>query len=214
MTHALLKCGMLAGPFYIVVGAGQALMREGFDIRRHALSLLSNGDLGWIQIANFAVSGLLVIAAAIGMRQALVPGRGRVWGPLLIGTYGASLIAAGIFVADPAMGFPPGTPEGPPATISTSGILHFVAGGVGFFALIAGCFVLARRFSANGEQGWAWFSIATGALFFAAFAGIASGGGAPVFNIAFSLAILLVWCWLSAVSARLISEGVRRSPLE
>jgi hypothetical protein len=40
----------------------QMLVRDGFDIRRHALSLLTNGDLGWIQILNFVLTGLLVIA--------------------------------------------------------------------------------------------------------------------------------------------------------
>ena len=53
LTMRLLKCGVLAGPIYVVVGLLQVLLREGFDIRRHALSLMSNGDLGWIQIASF-----------------------------------------------------------------------------------------------------------------------------------------------------------------
>ena len=41
----------------------------------HPLSLLSLGDLGWIQIANFVVTGLLVTACAIGMRRVLHPAR-------------------------------------------------------------------------------------------------------------------------------------------
>ena len=48
-TRALLCCGVLAGPIYIVVGLVQALTREGFDLTRHDLSLLANGRLGWIQ---------------------------------------------------------------------------------------------------------------------------------------------------------------------
>lgn len=39
------------------------LTGEGFDMRRHALSLLSNGDLGWIQVA-ISRSGVPVIAGA------------------------------------------------------------------------------------------------------------------------------------------------------
>ena len=35
-------------------------------------SVLGNGDLGWVQIANFLVTGLLVIGAAVGMRRALL----------------------------------------------------------------------------------------------------------------------------------------------
>ena len=48
LTRALLICGLIAGPFYIVVGLIQALTRPGFDLMRHDLSLLANGDLGWI----------------------------------------------------------------------------------------------------------------------------------------------------------------------
>jgi len=45
-TRALLICGLIAGPFYIVVGLIQAFTRPGFDITRHDPSLLANGDLG------------------------------------------------------------------------------------------------------------------------------------------------------------------------
>ena len=112
----LLAAGVIAGPLYILVGVVQILIRPGFDIRRHELSLMSNGDLGWIQIANFVVTGLLVIACAIGMRLVLRGSRGGTWGPLLVAVYGAGLIAAGAFVADPMNGFPPGAPAGSPAT--------------------------------------------------------------------------------------------------
>ena len=58
----------------------QAFTREGFDLRRHPLSLLSLGELGWIQIGNFVVAGLLVVAFAVGLRRVLHPGRGGTWG--------------------------------------------------------------------------------------------------------------------------------------
>lgn len=53
------------------------------------MSLLSNGALGWIQIANFVVSGLAVLAFAVGLGHGLRPGRGATWAPRLIGAYGA-----------------------------------------------------------------------------------------------------------------------------
>src|SRR5688572_6272547 len=127
ITKSLLTAGIIAGPLYIVLGLAQAFTRPGFDITRHALSLLSNSDLGWIQITNFILSGLLVIAGAFGIRRT-IDGKGKTWGTLLIGIYGLSLIAAGIFKADPAMGFPIGTPEGS-TTMSTDGMLHFMTGG-------------------------------------------------------------------------------------
>jgi hypothetical protein len=210
-TKALLVCSLVAGPLYVIVGLIQVVIRPGFDITRHDLSLMSNGDLGWIQIANFLVTGLLIISGSIGMRRVLTHGRSRMWGPLLIGIYGLGVIGAGIFSADPAMGFPPGPPVDAHA-ISWHGLLHFVTGGIGFLALIAACIVFARRFAALRRTGWTVYSTATGVVFFAAFAGIASGPGQPWIVVSFWIAVILAWAWISAISIRLImerSEGTR-----
>jgi hypothetical protein len=200
ITRSLLGYGIIAGPLFVVVALAQALTREGFDLSRHAWSLLSNGDLGWIQITNFIVTGLMTVAAAIGLHRALPPGRVRTWAPLLISVYGVSLIGAGAFRADPAQGFPVGTPEVTP--ISWHGMLHFTVGGVGFLCLIVACFVLASRFSRDGERRLAWFSRITGAAFLAGFIGIASGSHGPT-TLAFVAAVMIVWTWLATVSAHL-----------
>ena len=83
-TRALLACGVVSGPLFTVVAVVQVLTREGFDIRRHAISMLSLGDLGPIQIANFVGTGVLAIACAIGMRRMLRRGRGGTWGPWFV----------------------------------------------------------------------------------------------------------------------------------
>ncbi len=208
LTRALLACGVVAGPLYILVGVIEMLIRPGFDLRRHSLSLLSNGEGGWIHVAMLVTTGLLTIAGALGVRRVLRGERGGTWGPALIGLYGLGLIGAGAFVADPALGFPPGTPPDANA-ISWHGLMHFVAGGIGFLGLIAACFVFARHLAAHKQRGWAAYSIATGVLFFAAFFGIATGsqqGGATltVVNLAFSLAVVLGWAWVSTMAARLM----------
>jgi hypothetical protein len=206
LTRRLLACGVAAGPVYMVVGLAQALTREGFDMTRHALSLLSNGSLGWIQISNFLVSGALVIACAVGVWKALHPGRAGTWGPLLLAGYGLGLIGAGVFVADPALGFPPGTPARPPHGGTLHGMMHFVCGGLGFYSLIAACFVFARRFASLKQPGWTWYSVITGLFFFAAFSGIASGSHQAWIIITFWFGVLALWVWLSAVAARLMRE--------
>ena len=174
-TRTLLACGVAAGPIYVVVGLLEAFTRPGFDLSRHSLSLLANGDFGWVHMAMLVGTGLLTIAGATGLRAALRGGRGETWGPILVGIYGAGLVVAGFLTADPAQGFPIGTPAGPPIAYSWHGIGHLVAGGIGFLCLIAGCFVLARRFSTERERGWAVYSVLTGIIFFVGFAGIASG---------------------------------------
>jgi hypothetical protein len=75
-------------------------------------------------------------------------------------------------------------------------MLHFMLGGAGFLCLIAACFVLASRFFRAGRRGLAWFSAATGVVFLAGFAGIASGSAGPT-TLAFVAAILVVWAWFT-----------------
>jgi hypothetical protein len=55
-TKTLLLGGAVAGPLFIMVGLGQALLRDGFDLGHNTLSLLSNGNFGWVQVLNFSLS--------------------------------------------------------------------------------------------------------------------------------------------------------------
>ena len=122
ITKSLLGFGVIAGPVYLLAVAGQMAFRDGFDPTRHAASQLANADLGWIQTATFMITGAMTIAAAIGFRRALGPGRLPAWGSGLLGT-GAALVVAGVFRADPSDGFPPGTPPGV-AEVSEIGRAH------------------------------------------------------------------------------------------
>ena len=201
IDRILLTAGALAGPVYIGLGLGQALLRPGFDIARHDLSLLSNGDLGWIQIGNFLLTGLLVIAGAAGLRRTLRAGRGRTWGPLLLAGYGLGLIGAGLFSADPAFGFPPGTPSDA-NSISWHGLLHILTAALGFAALIGSCGVFSRRFAAGRQTGWRAYSVVTGLVFLAGFVGVASGSGNSWTVLGFWIAVVLAWSWITAISLR------------
>lgn len=201
-TRTLLTCGAVAGPLYIVVVVLQVLTRDGFDVGRHPASMLSNGEHGWIQVANFAVSGLLFVAGAAGLRRARGPaGWDGTWGPRLVGVFGAGMVAAACFSADPADGFPPGTPLGPPTGMSTPGMMHFLVSEVAFLALLVACFGYGRRFGAAGRRGWAALSTVTGVLFLAAWVAMFALQGSRVANVAFALAIALVLAWASLLAA-------------
>ena len=206
VTRSLLGYGVIAGPFYLVVGLAQALTRDGFDLARHDLSLLANGPWGWVQITNLVLTGLMTVAAAVGVRRALRGGRGGTWGPGLIGLYGAGLVAGGAFVADPMGGFPPGAAAGP--AVSWHGMLHMVSGAVGFLALVAACFVLAGRL---GGGRWAWYSRATGIVFLAGFAGVASGSTSSVAVLGLWIGVIAGWTWLAALSVRLYRRAAPAS---
>jgi len=116
------------------------------------------------------------------------------------------MIAAGIFVADPADGFPPGTPPGRPATLSVHGTLHFVGAGLSFLALIAVCFVFARRFADLGQRGWRVYSATTGAVFLAAWLALLVAPDNDAINVAFAVAVLHGVAWLSLIAARLRND--------
>jgi hypothetical protein len=198
VTRSLLGYGVLAGPLYVAVALIQAAIRPGFDLLHDDVSLLANGNLGWIQVANFVVTGLFVLAFATGMARS-VGG----WAPRLVAGYGIGLIAAGVFVADPMNGFPAGTPAGRPETLSVHGILHIVAAALGFACLIAACVVMARRFAAERRSGWTVFSVVTAVAFFAAFAGVASGSDSAAVVLGFWAALILAWGWMAAVAIHL-----------
>jgi Protein of unknown function (DUF998) len=205
VTRSLLGYGIIAGPLYVVVSLTQAFTREGFDLTRHAWSLLANGSLGWIQITNFVLVGAMTIAFAVGLQRALPTQR---WAPRLVGVYGASLIAAGVFRADPALGFPVGTPVDA-RDVSWHGLAHLAFGAIGFLCLIVACLMLARGFAAGGERGWARFTRITGIVFLAAFVGIASGAGSVPTTLGFVAAVMLMCGWMSALAVHLY----RRVPL-
>jgi Protein of unknown function (DUF998) len=200
-TRALLACGVVAGPLFVAVALLQALTRDGFDLGRHPLSLLSLGELGWIQITNFVVAGLLVVAFAVGLRRVLHPGRGSRWGPLLVGLYGVGLIAGGVFVADAGAGFPPGAPAGAPEQLSWHGILHDAGHLLALLSLLVACFVLARRFAALGQRGWAGYCVATGV----ALLGLMAWPDRDTVLVQLAVAIVLGWAWLSVLAARLLT---------
>jgi hypothetical protein len=209
-TKLLLACGAIAGPLFAVVALLQAFTRAGFDLTRQQLSLLSNGDLGWIQIANFAITGLLFASGAVGMSRVQGPGPARRWGPRLIGIFGLSLIAASAFRADAAFGFPPGTPAGPPAAISWHGGLHLLVAGIGFLALVVAAFAFGRRFAQRGRGLWAVWSFGTGALFLIAIGANGAMAGQAAANVGFTAMALLAFLWASAVATSLLTEQASR----
>ena len=199
-NRLLLGCGVLAGPLYLVVGIAQGLLRDGFAFSRHPLSVLANGPGGWVQTANFVITGLLVLAAAIGFRRALAP-KSRALS-VFLGAYGASMLAAAVFRADPMDGFPVGTPLGPPTSMSTFGLLHFAVGGLGFVCLAVSCFLAARALSHSNSRTLARLSVLCDVIVLLGFFGtMAIPNASPVLGI--WIAVVVVWAWLSVLSRHL-----------
>lgn len=199
-TRTLLRAGVIVGPLYLIVGIAQGLVREGFSFQRHALSLLANGPGGWVQALNFIVGGLLVVAAAVGIHRVLrAQSRATAW---FLGAFGVSMLLAAIFRADPMDGFPPGTPLGMPTTISTMGLLHFVAGTLGFISLGVSAILSSRALAKRNDHGLARFALVAGIVVIVGFFGPmfapGVGGVAGIW-----LSVVAGWTWLAVLCKRL-----------
>ena len=133
--------------------AVQAFTRDGFRPTFHPMSLLSLGDFGWVQIATFILTGVLVIGGGIGLGRTLETGRLTRWGTTLIVLMGSGLVVAGVFVTDAGAGFPAGAPAGAPE-MSWHGAVHEVGFILTQVAFVAGGIILAVRFGRNRQ--WAW----------------------------------------------------------
>lgn len=198
VTQFLLRCGVIAGPFYLAVGVMQGLLRDGYDFARHPLSVLANGPGGWVQTVNFVLTGLMVLAAAVGFQRALGPkSRAVTW---FLGAFGAAMIVAAVFRADPVDGFPPGTPKGFPTSISTTGLVHFIAGSLGFTCLGISCFCAAWTMSRRNLPSLALASLLSG---LAVVLGFFGGMALPIGVLGIWFAVVVGWAWLAFLSLRL-----------
>lgn len=200
-TRVLVTVGVVAGPLFVVVGLVQVLTREGFDLTRHPLSLLSLGDLGWIQIANFIVAGVLMLAFALGARRSLGDGPGRVWAPVLFALYGVGLVLGGAFTADPALGFPMGTPDGYPTEWTFHGTVHAFAAPLAFLALVAVTWVVARRLAWEGHRAAATWSrvIGVASLLLCLPFG-------PAMSVRLFVGVALGFAWITAYGISLLRD--------
>jgi hypothetical protein len=108
--RGLLRCGAAAGPLFVSVFLIEGARRPDYKPLRHPVSSLSLGPRGWIQVANFATTGMLYIAGATGLARS--PGRtacSRI-AVAALGSAGLGLLGSAMFHTDPVSGYPPEHP--------------------------------------------------------------------------------------------------------
>jgi len=206
-TTTALLAGGVAGPLvFIIVFLIEGATRPGYSAARNMVSDLAMSDEGWQQIANFLVCGTLVLGLAVGLSRRWRTGAASTWGPRLIGAFGLGLIVAGVFVTDPARGYPPGASlTGEPQTLH--GIVHGINAIPTFGALVAAAFVVARRF--RQDEAWGRYSRVVGWAVLALFIlgtpiGVLEEHGItpPVAGIVQRVEIIIGWTWLSLLAWR------------
>jgi hypothetical protein len=160
-VHPLVRAGavagIVAGPLFLVASGLQMPLYDEFDLTKHPFSVLSIGEHGWLQQVNFIVTGCLFILSAPAFVHGLGGRAGR-WGGALATLLGAGKIVAGVFVVDPAYGFPAGTPDGPAEQISASSSAHGLGFAVSMVAWVVLLFMAGRRLNARGHHRLAWIA--------------------------------------------------------
>ena len=195
-TRLLLFSGIAAGVIFCTVATVEMLRRPGFDLSRHAISMLSLGEGGWIMKTAFIASGILTLICAAGIYARLGPAWSGVTAALLTGCYGLGLIIAGVFDAPASFGFPPGVPADQQPVMTPGAIVHSAAFMLAFSGLILACLVFAYQFLAAGQTLMFVASLAAG-IAMPVLVGLGmSMTMAP--GIAFYCAALTGWFWLMA----------------
>ncbi len=213
-TKALLLCGAIACPLFVFVFLIEGATRSGYNPLCHPISSLSIGSLGWIQVANFIITGLLLLAFTIGLRRKLRPTISGVKGTWLIGLVAIGLIGAGVFTTDPVYGYPEDKPL-VLAQYTIHGHLHDLFSIVVFVCLPSACFVFSRRFIARGEQGWAHYSVISGIAMIVAFIVTSIGfkqvsGFVDFAGVFQRLTITIGWIWITLLALHFLqNEGGR-----
>lgn len=159
VRNLLLACGF--GPtLFVVVLLIESLTRSHYDPLHHFGSELANGDRGWVMITGFVVAGVATLAFAAGLHQTWKPGNASVIAPALVTLFGAGLVVAGIFVADPKPGYPLGSTGTAEPTLA--GLIHDGNLIPTWIAMTAAMAAVAWRFTTiRRERAWAWYTIAT-----------------------------------------------------
>lgn len=68
-TRRLLAGGVMGAALFVLVFTILAATRAQYDPVPHFISILSLGDGGWAQIANFVVGGVLIAGLGMALRR-------------------------------------------------------------------------------------------------------------------------------------------------
>lgn len=137
MRRKLLLAGAIAPVVSLLIFHLDMITRPGYDVLHQGPSLMMTGERGWLQIANFVLTGAVMLACGLANRRRLMA------------VYGFAMICTGVFVTDPQRGYPPGTPldllPGVNAPSTWHGTLHWISVFVMYGAAVAACLVSRSR---------------------------------------------------------------------
>jgi len=161
---------------------------------------LALGPYGWLQVANFVLFGVCLIALAFGLHRGVrAGGRGSWVGPALLVVAGVALVLSG-FKTDPNISEPPQTWHGE---------IHVLAFLLLIFSLLPSFFVLWRRLRRDPLwRGYGRYTLVSGVLYTILFLISFMGPFIPEL-VAFYLflGVILAWIEVMALHLRSIATG-------
>jgi hypothetical membrane protein len=192
--------GITGPPLFILLTIVEDILQDRFLVTTgndplvvSPMSVNALGPIGWLQILNFILFGLSIIALALGLHRGVQAGRWSKIGIGLLIAVGVTMVLSGIFTEDSVT---PGNP------MTFHGLVHDLS----FFAFLLGqtamYFFLWRRFRKDERwRGYDWYSLVMGVVtlpLFVLFTGLLDS------HDGFYLWFLLVpLAWLEVVAIRL-----------
>jgi hypothetical membrane protein len=198
----------IAGPvLFVSIFVIEGRVRVGYDSRTMYISALSLVPRGWVQILNFVVFGLLLLAFA---RVSATGARSRV-GPALL-----TIIAFGNLILGPFVMDPVGTSRN---VMSIHGTVHHVVARIVLLLMPVSCFVFVRRFRQEPKSRFLeWCTLAAGttvaiavvSLAIATMVVSAQNAFAPWVGLIERAAVVpyMVWLFIYALTFRRENRGV------
>ena len=156
MVGPVLFAGVLLGltlaQYNFMLGIGWRPLRDPSGAWPSGLAL---GPYGWAQVANFVLSGILLMVFATGLHLGVTDGRGSRAGPALFFAAGAAMALMG-FKTDPIQSTGPRT---------LHNLIHDLAFAVFVLALLPAFFFLWRRLEEDALwRGHARYTLVSGVL--------------------------------------------------
>jgi hypothetical protein len=188
---------------FLVLGA----IRPNYSPIKVFVSQLSlNGGGDW-QVANFVVSGALILVFGLALRDVIATGLGS-WTWIAVSVVGVGLVLLGVFKDDGWFGYPPGSPQGIGMPRSWHGWGHVSTASVTAVGIVLG--PLGAVLTGGGSDTlWTAYSLACPFLFLGLYAfGLASSQGwvlpdrAGVFQ---RLSLATGLTWIAVLAVRLLA---------
>lgn len=204
----LLLCGVIAGPLFIITFFIAGTLHPHYSPMRNSVSALADGRLGWLQVANFEITGLLIMIFAFGIRRYFRQVHENTGRASLFVVVAVAVIGAGIFKTDMRGFYYPG-PFVIPLEHTWHGTLHVMFSLTGFLVLATACFVFARQFRRWQLTGWANYSIVSGSgilVFLLLSIGALEHvqGLVAYYGVFERCSIITGLCWQSLLAAKLL----------